>query len=65
MQSKPWYQSRTVILNCVIAIIAIIGLLLNMPEFKEYTPYMVLVTNILNVMIRVFLTSQPIEGGQK
>lgn len=63
--TKRWWQSRTVILNCVIAIIAIVGLLANMPEFQHLTPWLILITNVLNILVRVFLTSQPIEGAPR
>ena len=57
---KPWWTSRAILMNLSIAIIAIIGLLLNMPEFQEWTPWLVLATNILNILVRIFLTSEPI-----
>ncbi len=62
---KRWWQSRTVILNIIIAVIAIVGVLMNMPEFAHLTPWLLLTTNVLNILVRVFLTSQPIEGGPK
>lgn len=58
-----WWKSRTNITNLCIAIITIIGLLMNMPEFAHLAPWLVLVTNVINVYIRIFLTAQPIDRG--
>lgn len=63
-RGKKWYQSKTNITNIAIAIIAIIGLLANMPEFAHLTPYLLLATNVINVLLRVFGTTQPIDRGQ-
>lgn len=62
-RGKKWWQSRANITNLCIAIITIIGLLMNMPEFAHITPWLVLATNVINVYIRIFLTAQPIDRG--
>lgn len=61
---KQWWQSRTNVTNAAIAIIAIIGLLMNMPEFAHLTPYLLLATNVINILLRTFVTSDPIDRGQ-
>jgi hypothetical protein len=63
-RGKRWWQSKVNITNAAIAIIAIIGLLANMPEFAHLAPYMLLATNIINILLRTFVTSEPIGPGR-
>ena len=57
----PWWKSKTLWLNLILALIAITEGALG----KEWIPveYQVVIATILNAIVR-FLTTQPIQGGQ-
>jgi hypothetical protein len=57
---KPIYISKTVWLNVIATLIAVIELV--QPQFPaEYLPYFVAGVGILNVILRVWFTSEPIS----
>ena len=52
--------SKTVILNLITLFIGIITLSQGMPQFQEFAPWLVFVSGVLNLVLRVFFTSKPI-----
>ena len=61
MESKPWYASKTLWFNAVTFVLAILAL----SEFKSlvpdtWTPYILLVNAIGNLVLRTFFTVGPI-----
>ena len=63
MENKSWYLSKTLWLNAITMIIAIVGMLLDQPWIPA--KYIAIATSIvlpvLNMILRS-LTSQPITG---
>jgi hypothetical protein len=57
---KKLLGSKTVWLNVVTLFIGIVALSQGMPEFEQYAPWLVFVSGILNLILRVFFTSTPI-----
>lgn len=62
MNSKVWYQSKTVWLNLLVVIVALLGFVVS-PDFPlelgQYAEYVTLALAILNIILR-FVTGQPI-----
>jgi hypothetical protein len=61
---KPWYTSKTVWVN----IIAFVLLVLALPQFisvvpVSWIPFIALIAAILNGVLRIFFTSQPITAS--
>ena len=62
MNEKPWYLSKTVVVNVVATIAALYELFAASPIFpQEVLPYFLLVVGVLNVILRVWFTSQPLK----
>lgn len=67
MTSKPWYQSTTVWFNVLAAAALILGavadnaLSLGLPV--QVVPWITLAIAVVNILIRVLRTSQPLEVG--
>lgn len=57
---KPFWQSKTVILNAIVAILAIYD---QVAPFipKEWLPKAAAIVGVLNIILRVFSTSKPIN----
>lgn len=63
---KPWYLSKTLWLNVIVFLIAVIGVLMG-PQFAEVLPkewgkYLLAIVSVLNLLLRL-LSSQPLDGG--
>jgi hypothetical protein len=63
---KSWYQSKTVWLNVVSAILLVAALFLPGGEFasmvsKQVVEYIGVGVAIVNILLRVFFTSEPIS----
>lgn len=69
MQTKAWYQSKTVWLNLITTAILILGIftaaLSSSPEpFSAWVPWLIgIVVAILNVVMRVWLTDTGIDSS--
>lgn len=59
MAPKPFYFSKTVWLNVITTIIGALALLPGTIP-AEYEPYVLLAVGVLNVVLRVWFTDQPI-----
>ena len=58
---KAWYESKTLWLNVITALIAVLTLLQDNPVIPPVAqPYILLVVGVLNVVLRVWFTDQPI-----
>jgi len=66
IDSKEWWQSRTLWLNLAVFAVAVIGLVLDMSQALALPPrwevYLTLAAAILNAGLRL-LTGQPIGGS--
>lgn len=58
---KPWYQSKTVWVNLILFGIALIGLLVDSDLLDRYDQVLLLVAATLNLVLRYFFTTGPIE----
>jgi hypothetical protein len=58
---KPWYQSKTMWANVVLFVIAVLGLLAAHPLFVEYASHLLLVSSIVNLVLRYFFTEHPLD----
>ena len=59
---KKWYESKTTWLNIVTTLIAIVVMVREqIPVPEEYVWILVLVTGILNIVLRVWFTDTEIE----
>lgn len=60
---KPWYQSKTLLLNALAFLIAAVGLVTDTFTLTpDAAKWAVLLVGLLNLLLR-FVTSQPIEGS--
>lgn len=59
-----WWQSRVVWLNIAAFLIAAVAVLQQSPLFAQYGDVFSLVVALLNLALRIFVTSQPIDRGQ-
>ena len=57
--SKPWWQSKTVWLNIIAAIVSI-GSALNTVVPQSWLPVIGLVVGIANIVLRFFTSGTPI-----
>ncbi len=62
MQSKKWYESKTIIANIITALIAVALLASQSPSLQVYSEWLLLAQGILNIFLRV-ITTTGIEGG--
>lgn len=53
-------KSKAVWLNVVTLLIGVISLSQGMPQFQEFAPWLVFINGVLNLILRIFFTSQPI-----
>lgn len=61
-ESKPWYQSRTVLTNIALILVAVLSYLAVEPTFKDIAVYFVIAVNVINIVLR-FITVQPLTVG--
>jgi hypothetical protein len=71
--SKPWSQSRTIILNGVVSLVSLLTALATLfagpevaalgvpPDIARYASILLLVLSVVNMWLRA-LTNQPIAG---
>ena len=59
---KKWYQSKTNWFNFLVFVVAVLGII-SKQEFipQEYIPYIAALIAMINVGIRTFFTSVPVE----
>lgn len=59
---KPWYLSKIVWVNVVATLAALYELFAASPIFPQgVLPYFLLVVGVLNAILRVWFTSQPLR----
>jgi len=66
MDSKKWFESKTINANTIVGILAVLALFLPGGELSSYlTPevlkWVILVNALLNVVLRKWFTSVPVE----
>lgn len=62
MDPKPWIESRTLIANAIVAVLAALGALAAVPFIAGYPPAVYVITGaiaVLNIALRI-VTSQPL-----
>ncbi len=66
METKPWYESKTVWLNALAILVAVGYYLLDQPGVvpAQYLVYATAIIGALNLVLRM-LTTQPIELRKK
>lgn len=57
---KPWYKSKTVIVNALTLIAMILGTVAQWPEMMAYTVQIVYALSIVNVLLR-FVTKDSLR----
>ena len=57
---KPWYKSKTVIVNALTLIAMILATVAQWPEMNEIAPQIVYALAIVNVLLR-FVTSESVR----
>ena len=57
---KPWYKSKTVIVNALTLIAMILGTVAQWPEMTAYTVHIVYALSIVNVVLR-FVTKDSLR----
>lgn len=57
---KPWYTSKTVWINGLSFIAAVLALLIHEPAFADYSKYSVLALSLVNICLRV-ITSEKLQ----
>ncbi len=62
MNSKPFWQSKTIWANIITAAIAMALLASQSPSLQVYSEWLLLAQGILNIFLRV-ITTTGIEGG--
>lgn len=60
MQSKPWYTSKTLWLNLITILVASLTLAAQMPELRQFAPWLLLIVGVCNIVLRVLFTEKPI-----
>lgn len=64
--AKPWYQSRTILLNLLGLIILIVGVVIDNAKLIDLPPealgYLGMALAVANAVLR-FVTTQPVAGG--
>ena len=59
MTPKPFYLSKTVVLNVILTLIGAVTLITDtVPD--AYKPYVILAGGVLNVILRVWFTNAPV-----
>lgn len=58
--AKKWWESRTVWVNVISLLIAIVGQLSGWADLQSFAPYLLVISNLLNLALR-FLTTTTIE----
>lgn len=61
MNTKKWYESRTVWFNIIVTITGVISVLQNMDEYVAYTAIFTPILVIGNTILRVWFTETKIE----
>lgn len=62
MQTKTVFQSKTVWLNAIVALLAIYDQIAPFIP-AEWVPKIAAVVGVLNILLRVFSTSKPVRLG--
>lgn len=57
---KSIFQSKTVWLNLLTLLVGVVTLAQGMSEFIAYAPYLVFANGVLNLILRIFFTSQSV-----
>lgn len=57
---KRWWESRTLWINALTLVAMIIAQLNGWDEMKQYAPELLMVSNIVNMLLR-FVTINPIK----
>lgn len=57
---KKIISSKAVWLNVVTLLIGVVALSQGMPEFEKFAPWLVFISGVLNLILRVFFTNAPI-----
>ena len=58
--TKKWWESRTVWVNVVSLLIAVVSQLSGWTDLQSFAPYLLVISNLLNLALR-FLTTTTIE----
>lgn len=57
---KSVFDSKTVWLNLITLALGVITLAQGMSQFEKYGPWLLLANGVLNLVLRIFFTSQPV-----
>lgn len=55
---KPWYTSKTLWVNALSFIAAVLSLVISEPTFAVYSQYSVMALALVNIMLRVITTDK-------
>jgi NADH:ubiquinone oxidoreductase subunit K len=61
MNEKHWWQSKTIWLNAVLFVIAVIGVLIDSSLLDQYDEVLLLIATILNLVLRYFYTNTALK----
>ncbi len=61
---KAWFESKTVWVNIIAMLVMVLDLASRQPFIPaQYVPVLVFVIGVLNVVLRVWFTEQPIDAA--
>lgn len=55
--TKSWWQSKTIWINVLTLIVAMIAQLMGWEELKAYAPELLITSNVINLVLRVISTA--------
>lgn len=61
---KPWWKSRTILLQILGILVSVIAVFAASPTFQPYAEAFAIVQSVLTIILRV-ITTQPISGGSQ
>lgn len=58
--TKKWWESKTIWTNVLTLLAIIVGQLLGWEELSDYAPSLIMISNLINILLRV-ITTMPIR----
>ena len=58
--TKKWWESKTIWTNVITLLAIVDGQLLGWQELSDYAPSLIMISNLLNILLRV-ITTMPIR----
>lgn len=55
-------SSKTIWLNIVTLLVGVIAISQGMPQFQEFAPWLVFISGVLNLVLRIFFTNAPLTN---